>query len=171
MQYICFQKTSNSNKGGAKPASCAELHLTSLRPCQVVLLNANGISGKAADELHIYLHFNETSEFGLISPVYQRFVLNLLLRTAENFSNLNQSGATSFCFQSISWTKMLVRMCTSFHSWQIFSVLGSFHRARIARNSSRQKHQEMKKTHQISLSMLNLFSSQWVHNLEFSCVI
>jgi len=34
-------------------------------------LNANGISGKAAYKRQICLLFNETSEFILISPVFQ----------------------------------------------------------------------------------------------------
>jgi len=36
------------------------------------VLNANGISGKAANKVHCYLYFNDTSEFVLISPVFHK---------------------------------------------------------------------------------------------------
>jgi len=35
------------------------------------MLNVNGISGKAANKLDLYLLFNDTSEFASISPVFQ----------------------------------------------------------------------------------------------------
>ena len=35
------------------------------------MLNANGISGKAVNKLHTYLHLNESrSELAFISPVF-----------------------------------------------------------------------------------------------------
>ena len=37
------------------------------------VLNANGISGKAANKVHFYLYFNDTSEFVLISPVFHKW--------------------------------------------------------------------------------------------------
>ena len=45
------------------------------------------------DKLHIYENFNDTSEFPLISLVFQCLELNLLLTAAENSSNLHLSGA------------------------------------------------------------------------------
>ena len=39
-----------------------------------MMLNANGISGKAANKLHIYLLFNERrSELASISPIFLMF--------------------------------------------------------------------------------------------------
>ena len=38
---------------------------------QLLMLNANGIFGKAANNLHIYLHFNERrSELASISSIF-----------------------------------------------------------------------------------------------------
>jgi len=36
-----------------------------------MMFNVNGITGKAANKLHIYLFFNEASAFALVSPVFQ----------------------------------------------------------------------------------------------------
>jgi len=41
IQYICFGRTSGSNMGGAKLASCPGRHLTTLRPCACAVLDRN----------------------------------------------------------------------------------------------------------------------------------
>jgi len=68
-------------------------YFTSLAIYQV-MLNANDISGKAANKFKL-THF---CKFVLISPIFKCLELNLLLRTANNSSNLTQSAATSFHF-------------------------------------------------------------------------
>jgi len=110
------------------------LHIISDLPGYIIKYKWN--IGKAANKLQIYLLFNEVSN---ISPVFQCLLVNWLLRAAENSSILNQSGATSFFFESISWTKMLICMCTLFRNdihtpERIFLVLGNFYMVRIARN-------------------------------------
>ena len=56
---------------------------------KVIMTKANGISGKATSKLQFYFICNGTSEFVFIAPVFQ-LQLNLLLRRAQNSSNLNQ---------------------------------------------------------------------------------
>jgi len=60
------------------------------------MLNVNRISVNAANKLHIYLFFNDISEFASISPVFQCLELNYFLRAAENSSNLNLVGPDLF---------------------------------------------------------------------------
>jgi len=66
-------------------------------------------------------------------------VKNVLLRAAENSLNLESVRRDLAFLSGNSWTKILVRMCTSFQNDMyntegIFLVMGNFHRAKIARN-------------------------------------
>lgn len=137
--------------------------------CQVTVLNANGTYAEVANNLGICLLFNMSSSFAFISPVFQCLQLNLLLRTAEKSSNFYQSGATWVCFQSISWTKMLVPMCGQLRSKATYTTLSIFFSSgKFSQGKDRQKFNTwdlapgLKKAHKISFSILNLFLSRRV---------
>jgi len=115
----------------------------------VILSNANGISGRVANKLHIHLLFNETPGFVFVSHVCQCLELNVLLRAVDESSNLNQSGTTIFCFYTIFWKKIVFAYARSsestYNSERIFLVLGNFYRVRIARSTNFRNTQDCRK--------------------------
>jgi len=138
-------------------------YFTSFVICMVILLNANGISGKAANKRHVYLLlnaslfcFHEFLMFGVKSFTESR-------REFFKFESVSLKGATSFCCQSISCTKMLVRMPTSFLTAYI-ALSEFFSSGKFLQCKDRQKviTSEAPESKQSLLSFVFIFWIQWV---------
>ena len=103
---------------------------------QVVLLNANGISGNVANILHIYLFCNETSEFFYFNSV-SMFRIKFASEIRKEFFKF-KSIRSRFAFKQIHarkyWFACVRRSKMTCNSEGIFLVVGNFYRVRIARN-------------------------------------